>query len=293
MIANIQALADNVNNPEKVKESTMELLCDYYAVGIDFDKTTIFIQSEVPEIHEIFIYLSNFATLQQLSHNPTLKTEIAQNHFESSTPLGFFIYPIHQVADILSVNADLVPVGRDQAPMIEDARELIRKFNTTYKTDILHQPEGLFGAAKNLPGIDGNEKMGKSLNNGIFLADSQEELRKKVFSIKTDPNRIHPTDKGTVEGNIVFIYHDVFNPNKQEVEELKNRYREGTVGDMEVKERLYEAMNTLLTPIREKRNKTESMKSELFEKAMEGNKKVRTLARGVADSMKEAMQIKF
>lgn len=293
MIANIQALSDNVANPEKVKESTLELLYDYYAVGIDFERTTIFIQSEVPEIHEIFIYLSNFTTLQKLSHNPTLKTEIAQNNFESSTPLGFFIYPIHQIADILSVNADLIPVGRDQAPIIEDARELIRKFNNTYNTNALHEPEALFGIAKNLPGIDGNDKMGKSLNNGIYLGESEEELRKKVFSIKTDPNRIHATDKGNIEGNIVFIYHDLFNPNKNEVEDLKNRYKEGTVGDMEVKEKLFIAINSMLLPIREKRKEAVEMKSELLKKALEGSEKVRVIARGVADSMKEAMKIHF
>lgn len=293
MIANVQALTDNFDNPDKVKESIGELLCDYYAVGIDYNVSTIFIQSEVPQIHEIFIYLANFATLQQLSHNPTIKTEIAQKGFDTSTPLGFYIYPIHQAADILCVSADLVPVGKDQAPMVEDSRELARKFNNTYGVKVLSEPQALFGATKNVPGIDGNEKMGKSLGNAIYLADTAEELRKKVFMIKTDPNRIKATDPGTVEGNTIFMYHDTFNPNKTEVEELKDRYRKGTVGDVEVKQKLYEAMNTMLTPIRERRLEAEGKKKELLEIVLENNKKVRNEAQKVVDAMKAAMKISF
>jgi tryptophanyl-tRNA synthetase len=293
MIANVQALTDNFDNPDKVKESIGELLCDYYAVGIDYNVSTIFIQSEVPQIHEIFIYLANFATLQQLSHNPTIKTEIAQKGFDTSTPLGFYIYPIHQAADILCVNADLVPVGKDQAPMVEDCRELARKFNNTYGVTVLSEPQALFGATKNVPGIDGNEKMGKSLGNAIYLSDTAEELRKKVFMIKTDPNRIKATDPGTVEGNTVFMYHDTFNPNKEEVEDLKQRYQKGTVGDVEVKQKLYDAMNTMLTPIRERRQEAEGKKKELLEIVLENNKKVRNEAQKVVDSMKAAMKISF
>ncbi|MEI6532524.1 MAG: tryptophan--tRNA ligase [Candidatus Roizmanbacteria bacterium] len=293
MIANVQALTDNFDNPSKVKESIAELLCDYYAVGIDFDQTTVYIQSEVPQIHEIFIYLANFATMQQLSHNPTIKTEIAQKGFESSTPLGFYIYPIHQSGDILCVNADLVPVGKDQAPMVEDCRELARKFNNTYGVKVLHEPEALFGMQINLPGIDGNAKMGKSLNNAIYLSDTEEELRKKVFMIKTDPNRVHATDSGTVEGNTVFIYHDIFNKNKEEVEVLKEQYRNGKVGDMEVKEKLFIAMNELLTPIRQRRIEAEGKKDELMLKAIEGSEKVRKIATGIVKSMKKAMKIEF
>jgi tryptophanyl-tRNA synthetase len=291
MIANVQALTDNFENPGKVKESIGELLCDYYAVGIDYDVSTVFIQSEVPQIHEIFIYLANFATLQQLSHNPTIKTEIAQKGFESSTPLGFYIYPLHQAADILCVNADLVPVGKDQAPMVEDCRELARKFNQTYGVEVLSQPQALFGMAQNLPGIDGNAKMGKSLNNAIYLSDSEEELKAKVRMVKTDPNRIRATDPGTVEGNTVFVYHDVFNDNTEEVEDLKERYRKGTVGDVEVKQKLFEAMNTVLAPIRERR--AEAKKDQLLEAVIENNRKVRAKAQDVVDRMKEAMQISF
>jgi tryptophanyl-tRNA synthetase len=293
MIANVQALTDNFDSPEKVKNSIEELLCDYYAVGIDYDVSTIFIQSEVPQIHEIFIYLANFATLQQLSHNPTIKTEIAQKGFESSTPLGFYIYPIHQAADILCVKADLVPVGKDQAPMVEDCRELARKFNQTYSVDVLSQPQALFGASINVPGIDGNAKMGKSLNNAIYLADSEEELRKKVFMIKTDPNRIRATDPGTVEGNTIFIYHDTFNTDTAEVDDLKDRYRKGTVGDVEVKQKLFEAMKKTFEPIRERRKEAEGKKKDLLEIVLENNKKVRARAQSVVDEMKEAMKIQF
>ncbi len=293
MIANVQALTDNFDNPGKVKNSIQELLCDYYAVGIDFDISHIFIQSEIPAIHEIFIYLANFATVQQISHNPTIKTELKQKGYEASTPLGFFIYPIHQAADITCVKADLVPVGKDQAPMVESCRELVRKFNNTYSMNVLHEPEALYGVEKNIPGIDGNEKMGKSLNNAIYLSDSAEELRRKVFSVTTDPNRIHPTDPGKVEGNVVFTYHDIFNSNKDEVADLKLRYTTGKVGDVEVKEKLYKAMEQTLAPIREKRYEAEKKKAELLEKVIETSREVRKIARQTADEMKEAMQIKF
>ncbi len=293
MIANVQALTDNFKTPEKVAEHISELLCDYYAVGIDFDKTTVFIQSEVPQIHEIFVYLSNFVSVQQIQHNPTIKTELAQRGFEQSTPLGFFMYPIHQAGDILCVNADLVPVGKDQAPMVEDCRELSRKFNSTYGVKVLSEPKALFGVEHNLPGTDGEAKMSKSLNNCIYLSDSEGVLKKKIMSMKTDTNRIRATDPGTVEGNTVFIYHDLFNINTSEVEDLKNRYRLGTVGDVEVKEKLFIAMNNFLKPIRERRLEAEGMKEQLMKKAVEGSSKVRGISQGIVDSMKSAMKIKF
>lgn len=293
IIANIQALTDNFDNPGKVRENIEELLCDYYAAGIDFDKATVFIQSEVPQIHEIFIYLSNFATVQQIQHNPTIKTELAQKGMETSTPLGFFMYPIHQAADILCVNADLVPVGKDQAPMVEDTRILARKFNNTYKSNILHEPQALFGVPINVPGIDGAEKMGKSLNNCIYLSDGEEELRKKVFKVYTDPSRVHATDPGKIEGNVAFMYMDLFNDDIKEVEAMKERYKAGTIKDVEVKERLFEVMNEKLTPIREKRKEAEQMKEKLMEKVIEGSAKVSGIARNVADQMKEAMKLDF
>jgi tryptophanyl-tRNA synthetase len=293
IIANVQALADNFDNPGKVRENIEELLCDYYASGLDFEKASVFIQSEVPEIHEIFVYIANFVTIQQIQHNPTIKTEIVQKGMGESTPLGFFMYPIHQIADILCVNADLVPVGKDQAPMVEDTRRVARKFNNTYGVKIFNEPEALYGVDINVPGIDGNAKMGKSLNNCIYLSDSEEELRKKVFKVYTDPNRIHATDPGTVEGNIAFVYHDFFNDNKKEVEQMKERYREGKIKDVEVKERLFEVMNEKLTPIREKRKEAEGMKDDLLQKALEGSKKVSGIAKDTIEEMKEAMQLDF
>lgn len=293
MIANVQALTDNFDNPTKVRESVEELLCDYYAVGIDFGKSTVFIQSEVKQIHEIFVYLSNFVTIQQISHNPTIKTELAAKKMEESTPLGFFMYPAHQAGDILCVNADLVPVGKDQAPMVESCRDLARKFNDTYGVSVLHEPQALFGVEKNVPGIDGNAKMGKSLNNCIYLSDTEEELKAKVVKVYTDPKRIHATDPGTIEGNVAFVYHDLFNENKGEVEDLKKRYVLGTVGDVEVKEKLFVAMNKVLGPIRERRKEAEAKKDELLKEALKGSKKVSEIAEGVVDQMKEAMKIKF
>lgn len=293
IIANVQALTDNFDNPQKVKQSIGELLCDYYAVGIDFSKSTVFIQSEVPQIHEIFVYLANFATIQQISHNPTIKTELAQKGFEKSTPLGFFMYPIHQAGDILCVNADLVPVGKDQAPMIESTRDLARKFNDTYKRKVLNEPTALFGVEKNVPGIDGNEKMGKSLGNGIYLADDEKTLREKIMKVYTDPARIHATDPGTVEGNVAFVYHDLFNDSKEEVAELKDMYEKGTVGDVAVKEKLFVAMNKVLTPIREKRMEAEKKKEELMSRALDGSRKVSEIAAEIVGQMKEAMKIKF
>jgi len=293
LIANVQALTDNFERPEMVKENIKELLCDYYAVGIDFNKSTIVIQSEVPQIHEIFIYLANFTTVQKISHNPTIKTELAQKGMEQSTPLGFFIYPVHQAADILCVNADLVPVGKDQGPMIEDCREIARKFNRTYKTEVFHEPKELYGVEMNLPGIDGDAKMSKSLNNCIYLSDDKETFRKKVFSIKTDPNRIHATDPGKVEGNTVFLYHDMFNDDANEVNDLKERYKAGTVGDVEVKEKLFIKMNNLFEPIRERRKEGEKVVDELMDAALTGSKKASGIAQGIVDQMKDAMKIRF
>jgi len=293
LIANIQALSDNFDNPGKVRASIEELLCDYYAVGIDFQNTRIYIQSEVSQVNEIFVYLSNFVTIQQLSHNPTIKTELKLRGFETSTPLGFFYYPIHQVADILCVNANLVPVGRDQAPMVEDSAEIARKFNNAYNVKVFNEPKPLFGMERNLVGTNGNEKMSKSLNNAIYLADTEEELKKKVFSVYTDPNRVRITDPGKIEGNVAFVYHDLFNSNTQEVEDLKARYQAGQVGDVEVKEKLFVAMNNYLAPIREKRLEAEKRKPELLAKALEDSKYTSSVAAGILDQMKSAMQIKF
>lgn len=303
MIANIQALTDNFDNPSKIRNSIQDLILDYYAVGIDFEKTTIFIQSEIPEIHEIFIYLANFATIQQVSQNPTIKQELndksADHNFSKSTPLGFFIYPIHQAADILCVNADLVPVGKDQAPMVEGCRDLARKFNDTYNTEILKLPEALFGVSHNVPGFDGHIKMGKSLSNAIYLSDTDERISECIKKTKTDPARIHADTPGDPSQSVVFTYLDLLNSTQsdggmdQELSNMKEDYKKGIISDKTTKEYLNMKMKEFISPIREKRIEGEKIQSELFDKVLSNTKTVRSIARQVADNMKECMQINF
>ncbi len=292
MIADVQALTDNFENPQKVRDNVREVLLDYLAVGIDPKKTTILIQSEIPEIAELTVFYLNLVTLERVLRNPTVKDEIKQKGFGKNIPTGFAMYPISQAADITAFNANLVPVGEDQLPMIEQTREIVRKFNSLYG-EVFVEPEALIGEVKRLPGTDGNTKMGKSLGNAIYLSDSEEELKKKVMSMYTDPTRIHPTDPGKIEGNPVFIYHDVFNPNKSEVEDLKERYKAGKVGDIEVKEKLYIALNEFLTPIREKRLEFEK-KGELLDQILiEGTAKAREVARETMRKVKQAMKIDY
>ncbi|MDP3994258.1 MAG: tryptophan--tRNA ligase [bacterium] len=292
MIADVQALTDNFEEPQKVRENIKELVLDYLAVGIDPKKTTIFIQSLIPEIAELTVFYMNLVTLERVLRNPTVKAEIKQKGFGQNIPSGFAMYPVSQAADIAVFNAALVPVGEDQLPMVELTREIVRKFNSLYG-EVFIEPEALVGDVKRLPGIDGNEKMGKSLNNAIYLSDSEEELKKKVMSMYTDPNRIHSTDPGKVEGNPVFVYHDVFNPNKSEVEELKNRYKEGKVGDVEVKEKLFTALNVFLIPIREKRKEFEGKDGVLDQILKDGTNKAREVAKETMKKVRIAMEINY
>jgi len=292
MIADVQALTDNFENPEKVRDNIKEVLLDYLAVGIDPTKTTILIQSMIPEIAELTVFYLNLVTLERVLRNPTVKDEIKQKGFGQQIPAGFVMYPISQAADITVFNADLVPVGEDQVPMIEQTREIVRKFNSLYG-DVFTEPEALVGEIKRLPGTDGATKMGKSLGNAIYLSDSEEELKKKVMSMYTDPNRVHPTDPGKVEGNPVFIYHDIFNPDKAEVEDLKNRYKEGKVGDIEVKEKLFIALNNFLTPIREKRKEFEGKDEILDQILKDGTAKAREVAKETMKKVRKAMKIDY
>src|SRR5882672_663139 len=241
LIADVQALTDNFEHPEKLEANIFEVALDYLAVGLDPEKIKIVVQSMVPELTELTIYFMNLVTVATLERNPTVKEEIKQRNFVKGVPVGFWSYPISQAADIAIFKADLVPVGDDQLPMIEQTREIVRRFNALYDK-VLVEPKAMVGEVARLPGTDGSPKMSKSLNNAIYLGDSSEQLRKRVMSMYTDPTRIHPTDPGHVEGNPVFTLHDAFNPNKAEVEELKERYRKGTVGDVEVKQRLFEAL---------------------------------------------------
>lgn len=292
MIADVQALTDNFENPEKVRGNIKEVLLDYLAVGIDPTKTTIFIQSLVPEIAELTIYFLNLVTLERVLRNPTVKDEIKQKGFGQNIPAGFAMYPVSQAGDITVVNANLVPVGQDQVPMIEQTREIVRKFNSLYG-EVFVEPEALVGEVKRLPGIDGGSKMGKSLGNAIYLSDSEEELKKKVMNMYTDPKRIHPTDPGKVEGNPVFIYHEVFNSDKAEVEELKTRYITGKVGDVEVKEKLFTALNSFLTPIREKRKEFEGKDEILNQILVDGTARAREVAKETMKKVRKAMKIDY
>jgi tryptophanyl-tRNA synthetase len=292
LIADVQALTDNFEHPETLGANVMEVALDYLAVGLDPGKVKIVVQSMVPELAELTIYFMNLVTVATLERNPTVKDEIQQRHFGRQIPVGFWSYPISQAADITIFKADLVPVGEDQLPMIEQAREIVRRFNSLY-AKVLIEPKAMLGQVARLPGTDGGAKMSKSLKNCIYLGDMPEAVRKRVMSMFTDPTRIHPTDPGHVEGNPVFTYHDVFNPDKAEVEELKDRYRKGTVGDVEVKERLFRALDTFLTPIRERRAAFASKPEALREIVMEGTRKGRAMAQSTMEQVRHAMKLDY
>jgi tryptophanyl-tRNA synthetase len=292
LIADVQALTDNFEHPEKLEANIFEVALDYLAVGLDPEKVKIVVQSMVPELAELTIYFMNLVTVATLERNPTVKEEIKQRNFVKGVPVGFWSYPISQAADIAIFKADLVPVGEDQLPMIEQTREIVRRFNRLYGR-VLIEPRAMLGAVARLPGTDGGAKMSKSLGNCIYLGDPTEVVRKRVMSMFTDPTRIHPTDPGHVEGNPVFTYHDVFNPNKAEIEDLKERYRQGTVGDVEVKQRLFEALEAFLTPIRERRQELASNPKRVFEIIMDGTGKGRAQAQSTMSEVRHAMKISY
>lgn len=292
LVADVQALTDNFEHPEKLRANVLEVAMDYLAVGLDPAHTKFVIQSMVPELTELTTYFMNLVTVATLERNPTVKEEIKQRQFTRGVPVGFWAYPISQAADIAIFKADLVPVGEDQLPMIEQTREIVRRFNSLYGK-VLIEPRAMLGQVARLPGTDGGAKMSKSLNNCIYLGDSSEALRKRVMSMFTDPTRIHPTDPGHVEGNPVFTYHDVFNPDKAEVEELKERYRKGTVGDVEVKQKLFVALDRFLTPIRERRTAYQAQPEKVREILMDGTRKGRALAQATMDEVRRAMKIAY
>ncbi len=292
LIADVQALTDNFEHPEKLEANIFEVALDYLAVGLDPEKIKIVVQSMVPELTELTIYFMNLVTVATLERNPTVKEEIKQRNFVKGVPVGFWSYPISQAADIAIFKADLVPVGEDQLPMIEQTREIVRRFNRLYGK-VLIEPRAMLGAVARLPGTDGGAKMSKSVGNCICLGDPSEVVRKRVMSMFTDPTRIHPTDPGHVEGNPVFTYHDVFNPNKDEIEDLKERYRKGTVGDVEVKQRLFEALEAFLAPIRQRRRELAAKPQRVYEIIVEGTRKGRTLAQSTMAEVRHAMKIAY
>lgn len=304
MIADAQALTDNADNPEKVRQNIIEVALDYLACGLDPEKSTLLIQSQIPELCEMSFYYMNLVTVSRLQRNPTVKAEIQLRNFEASIPVGFFTYPISQAADITAFRATTVPVGEDQMPMLEQTREIVHKFNTVYG-ETLTMPNILLPdnqACMRLPGIDGKAKMSKSLGNCIYLSDTEEEVRKKIMSMFTDPNHLRVEDPGRVEGNPVFIYLDAFSkpehfeqflPDYANLDELKAHYTRGGLGDVKVKKFLNRVMQAELEPIRERRKVWEKRIPEVYEILEQGSKKAQSVAAETLADMKRAMKINY
>ena len=304
MIADAQALTDNAEHPEKVRQNIMNVALDYLACGIDPEKSTIFIQSMVPELTELTFYYMNLVTVSRVQRNPTVKAEIQMRNFEASIPVGFFCYPISQAADITAFRATAVPVGEDQLPMLEQCKEIVHKFNSVYG-ETLTEPEIVLPSNKaclRLPGIDGKAKMSKSLGNCIYLSDEAEDVRKKIMSMFTDPNHLRVEDPGRVEGNPVFLYLDAFSrpehfeeflPDYKNLDELKDHYTRGGLGDEKVKKFLNNVMQAELTPIRERRKMWEQRIPEVYEILREGSKAAEAKAAETLRDVKAAMKINY
>ena len=303
-IADAQALTDNFDNPDKVRDNIKEVALDYLAVGLDPSKCTMFIQSMIPELTELTFYYMNLVTVARLHRNPTVKSEIEQRGFEESIPAGFFTYPVSQAADITGFKANLVPVGDDQLPMIEQAREIVRRFNNIYG-ETLVEPEAVLPTDEKcyrLAGIDGNAKMSKSLGNCIYLSDSEEEIKKKIFSMYTDPNHIKIEDPGKIEGNVVFTYLDVFCkedsfekylPEYNNLDELKEHYQKGGLGDMKIKKFLNSILQEELKPIRERREEYAKNMDYVYDILKKGTEEARKVVAATLHDVKEAMKINY
>ena len=304
MIADAQALTDNAEHPEKVRQNILQVALDYLACGLDPEKSTIFIQSMVPELTELTFYYMNLVTVSRVQRNPTVKSEIQMRGFETSIPVGFFCYPISQAADITAFRATAVPVGEDQLPMLEQCKEIVHKFNTVYG-ETLTDPQIILPdnqACLRLPGIDGKAKMSKSLGNCIYLSDESEYIRKKIMSMFTDPNHLRVQDPGRTEGNPVFIYLDAFCrpehfaeflPEYQNLDELKAHYQRGGLGDVKVKKFLNNVMQSELGPIRERRKMWESRPADVFDILKAGSEKARATAAKTLDDVRHAMRIDY
>ncbi len=304
MIADAQALTDNADNPDKIRENIIEVALDYLAVGLDPKKITIFIQSMIPELTEFTFYYMNLVTLARLHRNPTVKSEIEFRGFEKSIPMGFFTYPVSQAADITAFNANIVPVGDDQLPMIEQTREIVRKFNSIYE-EILVEPDALLPSNEvclRLPGTDGKAKMSKSLNNCIYLSDSEEVVKTKVMSMYTDPNHLRVEDPGNVENNTVFTYLDAlctnehfekYLPEYRNLDELKAHYAAGGLGDVKIKKFLNCVLQELLKPIREKREELSKDLNSIYKMLYDGTKDAKKEAEINLLNLKRAMKINY
>ena len=293
LIADVQALTDNFNNPEKVRKNVREVAMDYLSVGIDPKKTTIYIQSMIPEVAELTVFYSNLVTIARLQRNPTVKTEIAQKRdlFGESVTYGFLGYPVSQAADITAFEGELVPVGEDQLPLIEQCREIVRKFNSIYG-EVLKEPEAVLSSEKRIKGLDGNEKMGKSLGNAIYLSDSEEEITKKVMSAVTDPNRIKKDDLGNPDICMVAYYHNLFST-KEEVKTVCEECKAGKRGCVACKRQLAKNIIEELKPIREKRKYYEEHPEEVDKILIEGTEKARKTAKQTMKKIKQAMKLNY
>lgn len=303
MIADSQALTDNFDNPKKVRDNIINVALDYLSVGIDPKKVNIFIQSQIPALTELSFYYMNLVTVSRLQRNPTVKNEIKEKSFEKSIPVGFFCYPISQAADITAFKANIIPVGNDQLPMLEQTNEIVSSFNRIYGETlvpckaILNENK----IAQRLPGLDGNAKMSKSLNNGIYLSDPSDVIYKKVMSMYTDPNHIKVEDPGKVEGNMVFTYLDVFSSDEQiskyseykTLDEMKKAYEKGGLGDVKIKKVLYNVLEEILSPIREKRKYYEEHLDEVYNILKEGTNKANEKANKTLKEVKKAIMIDF
>ncbi|EPL0699615.1 tryptophan--tRNA ligase, partial [Acinetobacter baumannii] len=285
LLADAQALTDNADNPDKVRRNILEVALDYLAVGIDPTKTTICVQSCLPALNELTMLYLNFVTVARLERNPTIKSEIQMRGFERDIPAGFLCYPVAQAADITAFKATVVPVGEDQIPMIEQTNEIVRRVNRQIGQDLLPECKALLSNMARLPGFDGKAKMSKSLGNTIVLNASDKDIKKAVNAMYTDPNHLRIEDPGQVEGNIVFTYLDAFDPNKEEVEELKEHYRRGGLGDGTVKKRLEGVLKELITPIRERREELAKDPDYIMDVLRQGTDKCRIITQQTLDEV--------
>lgn len=292
MIADWQALTDNAENPEKVRANVIEVALDYLAVGIDPKISTIFIQSQITELAELTMYYLNLVSMARLGRNPTVKEEMRQKGFGNDVPAGFYMYPVSQAADITAFKAQVVPVGEDQLPVIEQTNEIIRKFNSIYG-NVLVETSALLSNFTRLPGLDGKAKMSKSLNNAIFLSDSSDILKQKVMSMYTDSNHLKVSDPGQVEGNMVFTYLDAFDTDKTKVAELKAHYSNGGLGDVVLKRYLLEVLENLLMPIRTKREQLATDKEAVYKELYTGSMKAKEVAAATLSQVRNAIGVNY
>lgn len=293
LIADVQALTDHFEKPGEVRKNIFELVCDYLAVGIDPEVSTILIQSCVPEIAELTIFYLNLVTIARLQRNPTVKDEIKQKGYGTNVTAGFLCYPVSQAADITFVNADLVPVGADQLPVIEQTVEIVRRFNSIYG-DVFVEPQALVPEkGARLPGIDGKLKMSKSLGNAIFLSDSADEMKRKVMRMFTDPGHLRAEDPGNVEGNAVFAYLDVFDSDKDHVQQLKDHYKRGGLGDVKLKHYLNDVLQEIVEPIRARRENFAKDPAQIMKIAYDGTQKARQVAAQTMVRVRKAMKIDY